>query len=566
MLKLVVVLLAFLCPAPTFPSIPSDHSNASDDEAVSISVLVNANETLTLDSVLVSQLQSQFDSNPFESPYFGYTTKPHWFRLILPEAYHGQEVSVIVNYPSIREVILYEEGSTPQKAGRNFAVDSWPNKARNIVFHVGQNHADTLYLRAQERSSLIVPISVKTRKDYEDEALIENVLYGLFFGFVIAMILYNLMLFFSLRDVTYLYYIIAMAAGGFVAAIRAGYAIVYWWPNNSILDDRVYLICAGMSIAASSRFVAHFLGFPKSNRKVDLYLWFVTILALGMVVLSFFFSFVQLTNYGRLLVVIGVPSFLAIGIKKWMNGYRPARFFVIAWLPYMAGLVLIVLKGGGWVPYSPIVDLSAEFGTSLEAILLSFALGDRIAVYKRERAEAEKRALKTEIEKQSLEKTNQQLDYDLKLRDKDLQNEKQQLATTTLWLTQKNSVLQEIQQLLKRSKSEDTNVALTEISKKVSQSLDAEEDWVRFKNHFEKVHSGFFTELLSRYPNLTTNEQRLCAYIRMNLSSKEVAILLGISVNAIEQARRRMRKKLGISNTDANLHAFLQGISEDVSQ
>ncbi len=491
---------------------------------------------------------------PYESPYFGYTTNPHWFRIVLPGAYHNTELRVIINYPSIPDIRMYNQ-ETVQYAGRDIDVNHWPIKARNIVFELPEDHADTIYLRAQERASLIVPIFIKTKQNYRSDSLVENVLYGFFFGFVISMILYNLMLFFSLQDITYFYYILAMIAGGLVAAIRAGYAIVYWWPNNSALDDRIYLICAGASIAASSRFVSHFLNFPKSNKIVDRYLWFVTALAMGMMVGSFFYTFVELTNYGRLLVVVGVPSFLALGIWQWKNGYRPARFFVIAWVPYMFGLVLIVLKGAGVVPYSPIVDLSAEFGTSLEAILLSFALGDRITTYKREKANAEKRALKSELENQSLVTENKELDYELKLREKDLQNEQQQLATTTLWLTQKNQLLQEIQQSL----TGDSN-ATAELSKKVKQSLNAQEDWDRVKNHFEKVHPGFFKELLDQFPSLTQNEQRLCAYLRMNLSTKEIATLLGVSTAAIEQARRRLRKKLGISNTDANLISFLHEV------
>lgn len=533
----------------------ADDTKAASTPETRIAVLVDSTAQLSIHKIKSLKYQQEFDQNPMLSPYFGYTSKPHWFRIILPDSYDKQEVSVIINYPSIRNICLYS-GEKTQKAGRDVPVDQWPIKARNIVFQLEANHPDTIYLRAQEKASLIVPVSVKLKTDYRSDALIENVLYGFFFGFVVAMILYNLMLFFTLQDITYLYYILAMAAGGLVAAIRAGYAVVYWWPNNSLLDDRVYLICAGMSIAASSRFVSHFLSFPKRHKPIDRYLWFVTVLALGMVVLSFFFSFVELTWYGRLLVVIGVPSFLYLGLREWIQGYRPARFFVIAWIPYMIGLVLIVLKGAGVAPYSPIVDLSAEFGTSLEAILLSFALGDRIATYKRDKAEAETRALKSELENQSLITKNKELDYDLKLREKDLQNEQQQLATTTLWLTQKNQLLQEIQQSLS---GDDT--ASEDLAKKVKQSLNAEEDWNRVKKHFEKVHPDFFKSLMNQFSNLTQNEQRLCAYLRMNLSTKEIASLLGVSTNAIEQARRRLRKKLSISNTDTNLLNFLQELS-----
>ncbi|MEP4533416.1 MAG: 7TM diverse intracellular signaling domain-containing protein [Cyclobacteriaceae bacterium] len=530
-------------------------------DPVMISVLVDDSGDWTYEHLSDQAIQDQFDLHPLDNPYFGYTTKPHWFRIILPKHFRGENATVIINYPSIRDIRLYDGNKAPQLAGRNVPVENWPNKARNIVFDLNEDHADTIYLRAQEKASLIVPVAVKLERNYKVDSLVENVLYGFFFGFVIAMILYNLMLFFSLRDVTYFYYIIAMAAGGLVAAIRAGYAIVYWWPNNSILDDRIYLICGGVSIMASSRFVSNFLGLTQSNKKIDFYLWVVSAMAAGMVVLTFFLDFVQLTNYGRLLVAVGIPSFLGIGIWKWIKGYRPARFFVLAWIPYIAGLVLIVLKGGGWVPYSPLVDISAEVGTCLEAILLSFALGDRISSYKRAKSDAEKKVLESELEHKVLLAQNQRLDYELKLKEKDLQNEQQQLATTTLWLTQKNKVLQDLQQSLKTLKSGDQSAELKLMRKKVEQNLNAEEDWVRFKEHFEKVHTGFFSVLQQDFPALTNNEHRLCAYLRMNMSTKEIAALQGVSTTAIEQARRRMRKKIGISNTETNLHTFLQNLA-----
>lgn len=530
-----------------------DLTDATSTPDPSINYVVDHHANWTIDSLQTAKIQEQLDSSVFENAYFGYTTKPHWFRIILPKEYRGVPMVIIIDYPTIPDLCLYDGAHLSQCAGRNIPIEKWPNVARNIVFDLPVNHSDTLYMRAHEKASLTVPIWIKTKDEYESDALIENILYGVYFGFVFALVLYNLMLYISLRDVAYFYYIVAMCCGGLLAVIRSGYAIVFWWPDNPVLDDRVYLIGAGLSIASSSRFVASFLNLPTRLKYVNYYMWFVTGLALLMVVLSFFYSFVELTTYGRILVIIGVPSFVSIGVHQWINGYRPARFFVIAWIPYTVGLMLIVLKGGGWIEYNMVVDLSAELGTCLEAILLSFALGDRISIYKKEKAAAELKVLESELENNRLEVRNKELDFELQLKDKDLQNEKQQLATTALWLTQKNELLKEIQQSLSNK-----NGASSALIKKLDQNLNAENDWNRVKGHFEKVHPNFFKVLYASFPDLTQNEHRLCAYLRMNLSTKEIAALLGVSINAIEQARRRLRKKLGINNTETNLLNFLQ--------
>lgn len=96
MSKLVVILLAFMCLATTLSRAQINETQ----ELVSIAVLVDSNENWTMDSLLTREIQQAFDSSPLESPYFGYTTKPHWFRLILPVAYDDNEVSIIINYPS----------------------------------------------------------------------------------------------------------------------------------------------------------------------------------------------------------------------------------------------------------------------------------------------------------------------------------------------------------------------------------------------------------------------------------------------------------------------------------
>lgn len=83
-----------------------------------------------------------------------------------------------------------------------------------------------------------------------------------------------------------------------------------------------------------------------------------------------------------------------------------------------------------------------------------------------------------------------------------------------------------------------------------------ENDWEQFVYHFDQVHSGFFQRLRQQYPELTPRDHRLCAYLRMNLSTKDIAPLLNISVRGVEISRYRLRKKLGLTGDD-NLGEFM---------
>jgi hypothetical protein len=84
-------------------------------------------------------------------------------------------------------------------------------------------------------------------------------------------------------------------------------------------------------------------------------------------------------------------------------------------------------------------------------------------------------------------------------------------------------------------------------------------NWEDFKLHFEKVHQGFFTRLIGKYPALTSKDQRLCAYIHLGLSTKDISGLVNITPESAEIGRIRLRKKLGLDRSH-NLSAFLQNI------
>ena len=130
----------------------------------------------------------------------------------------------------------------------------------------------------------------------------------------------------------------------------------------------------------------------------------------------------------------------------------------------------------------------------------------------------------------------------------------QELGSTTMHLLQRGKVLSKIkEELMSENKSTLDTKKVIRLINEVERSDD---DWDRFAVHFDHVHSNFLSILKERFPSLTTNELKLCAFLKMNLSSKEIADLLSISLKAVEVARYRLRKKLQI-NTDVNLNDFL---------
>lgn len=135
-----------------------------------------------------------------------------------------------------------------------------------------------------------------------------------------------------------------------------------------------------------------------------------------------------------------------------------------------------------------------------------------------------------------------------------------ELAGSTMNIIHKNEVLSysvgELKKALKKIKDPVALVQVRELMKKVDSEFNSDQDWDQFEIHFDKVHEDFLKRLRLEYSQLTPKDLRICAYLRMNLSTKEIAPLMNISVRGVEISRYRLRKKFDLSREE-NLIDFI---------
>ncbi|MCF8365249.1 MAG: tetratricopeptide repeat protein [Bacteroidales bacterium] len=146
-----------------------------------------------------------------------------------------------------------------------------------------------------------------------------------------------------------------------------------------------------------------------------------------------------------------------------------------------------------------------------------------------------------------------------RLQTEKLQQKNRELSTSTIHILNKNEVLGNIRKMAAdwmKQDNFDKTKNLKKLIHEVDQNTDLDEQWEQFKLHFESVHKGFFERLLKNFPKLTPNELKLCAYLRMNLSTKEIAQMLNISTESVTTKRYRLRKKLDLENEE-NLVGYL---------
>lgn len=144
----------------------------------------------------------------------------------------------------------------------------------------------------------------------------------------------------------------------------------------------------------------------------------------------------------------------------------------------------------------------------------------------------------------------------------ELEQKNKEITTKTLYLQQKNKLLADIVDRLEKAKhlfKVSNQPIIDQIIRELTQST-KDNSWEEFELRFEQVHTDFFKKLNERFPNLSPTEKRLCAYLKLNMNSKEIAALTHTTVGNVEQARFRLRKKMGLHGTDTNLMTFIESL------
>jgi DNA-binding CsgD family transcriptional regulator len=174
------------------------------------------------------------------------------------------------------------------------------------------------------------------------------------------------------------------------------------------------------------------------------------------------------------------------------------------------------------------------------------------------------RTIKRRLKLKELQRWEEKEQELIRQKNKELQNDlsfkSQQLALSALSMAKKNETLLEIKNNLTQQReqlgSRYPEKFFKEITRKIDKGITGDDEWKVFENNFKQAHATFLHQLKDAYPELTPSDLKLCTFLRINLASKEIAPLLGISVRGVENHRYRIRKKLNLAAED-DLAEFL---------
>ncbi|MBL8020395.1 MAG: adenylate/guanylate cyclase [Leptospirales bacterium] len=354
---------------------------------------------------LKSQNQKAFVQNNMRRPTFGFSSSAYWLRIKLKNIKSlgptERQWLIEAGYPSLDYVHIYvpdEQGGYMKfESGDKYLFDSRQFNFRNPVFRIPHFTGEKqIYIRIQTSGTADMPLTLYSYSGFTSRAVNEQYGYGLYFGIMIAMVLYNLFIFVSTRDTGYIHYVGFIFCNTLFQMNLRGFAFQYLWPENIWWAHQSAGFFLGTFAAFGAQFTRHFLNTKEIAPVLDKVL-------LGLLVLEIAIAGASLLGFSHEFMsramVIGGGLFAILaaitGYRCFFKGYRPARYFNIAFTIYFAAGVLQVLVRASIVPFTFFTEQAEQMGFAIQVILLSLGLADRINIMKREKEIAQAEMLES---------------------------------------------------------------------------------------------------------------------------------------------------------------------------
>ncbi len=400
-------------------------------------------KTITLEDILTSVYQEQFKVLPKNNHSFGINDDAFWLKIKLQKD-SGNSLDTYnleLAYPLLDSVQLFyqtKEGLwQTETTGDAIPFSSRKIKHRNFVFALTlQGHdVQSFYIRIRSKGSLVIPLILHQPSTLRESQAKEDILYGIFYGALFIMGMYNLFIFFVLKDRNYFLYTLVIVCNLIFQANFSGHSIQYLWGDHISWSNTAVLFFTHLLFTANLTFSTSFLRVEKHQPV----LYYAALLLIALNIIFSFFVFISDYNFmvRFTLPIVSLSTLVIIlsGIWTWAKGSQYARLFVIAWAFYVTGGVLQQLKHYGVLSSSFWTENSTLLGSSLEVIFLSFALADKIIYYRKNVKLAQKKLLDKSIENARLiEEQNDLLESEVEKRTHQLQlaNEEVKVANESL--------------------------------------------------------------------------------------------------------------------------------------
>lgn len=318
------------------------------------------------------------------APNYGFTPKTIHLRLrVFARQSEHRVLHVDAWMKDLELTVIRGASRTVIDLGHNARFGDQSNRFRRILlpFHFEQGET-TLVFRMQGEDTVRFPLQIWKPDAFQRFRDGSTALLSAYFGAMFIMIVYNLFVLISTREKSYLPYVLYVAAGLAYFGSQSGFVLQF--TNLGPGFVRMHLSAAGIYIATLGAFTISFLQLRTTHRWIAAFLFGTTALGIAAAVLALipgvaFSLAAKLESYTALGLL---PVVMYAAVRRWRDGFAPARFFVLAFSLFVAGAILFLFGLLGILPFNLFTGQGIMVGSVVEVALLSLALSDRINFFK----------------------------------------------------------------------------------------------------------------------------------------------------------------------------------------
>lgn len=392
----------------------------------------------TSNSMTIKEVDSmEFMKQEIAVPNLAVTDNTHWVKFKLKNNTDESRLILQIEYPILDKVILHSPMDNGEYRsvlmGDHLLYAQRKYEHPNYLFDLNllPGEIKEYYLEIRSGEQILLPMNVGNAKTVFENNKLKDIVFGIYFGIILVMFFYNLFIYFSVKDASYLYYVFYIFIVGMVQITFPGYSFEFIWPESLWWSKHGLLLFGSMSGISIMLFTYHFLQIKVIAPRLRYLIYFI----IGLYIIPFVVTFFDQYNLAYSLIDMSgaILSFatLFIAIRLVVKGYRPAKFFLVAWVIFLIGVFVFIFRSLGVLPYNDFTNYTMPLGSAIEVVLLSFALADKINVLKREREASRKRELEALQENEKIiREQNIVLEQKVKERTIELEQTNEELQVT----------------------------------------------------------------------------------------------------------------------------------------
>lgn len=356
-----------------------------------LELLDDTSHAIPIDQIMAS---SGFVQSKEEVPSYPISNTSHWMRFSIRNNSTDNSMLLELAYPTIDSLWLIQVVDNKpvllSKTGEFTPIRDRAFGHQNYIFEldIAPGATQTYYLKVRTSEQLQIPLYIGDVKQIMERLSTRDLIFGLYAGLILVMFLYNIFVYFTVRDKSYLFYVIYIFFVGFTQACVQGYSFRFLYPDSPKLANLLLVIAPSLLGLGALRFLNEFMMVKKFTPK--LYKVLYVFVAIYFVVMALGFAGYYEICAEAVQINAGAASVFVIIIAAIISRkYRPAKFFLLAWSVFLASVVVFVAMNFNVLPYNTFTYYSLQMGSALEVVLLSFALADKINIFRKEKEESQ---------------------------------------------------------------------------------------------------------------------------------------------------------------------------------